>query len=519
MKKILYIYLLAQFVLLNNLQAQNNNIINFGVPGSYTGSTDGYIDNQGNIIAIFNTDLGVAIGSFNAHYTANWTKFIAPWSTTIDKIFSLSNGDFVACIVQENSVGSHILKFDSQGNIHWHKKIQGPPAANLHKILELNGNKIALIGINATNSLYTVFDFNGNLEHSKAISSPTNPIVIPREILDTQDGNHLVASQLVGNGTPKILLSKLTPTGTVVWEKTHNFPYTVTFNSGVRSNDGNIYLVGNYNSSLIPGDLNSRDLLILKFSENGDFLLGKTYGNQYEEDGYDIQEAEDGSLVVIGMLKPVQNCSGNLLVVNVDSNLDTLYTKTYGTLVGEGAFFYRLHNNGSEFYSFGNGSLWTNIGTIGDAHLVRTDKHFELDCYKFNSGLDNIGTINSTLITTDALHTVSTPNFINYSQNTATSFTVADGCNGTILSLDEQLKKTKKINLFPVPAEDVVNILARNTLFEYIEIYDLTGKLVLKNQLNATDYSTVEIHLLNSGIYIAKIGCKDGIYSERIIKR
>lgn len=57
------------------------------------------------------------------------------------------------------------------------------------------------------------------------------------------------------------------------------------------------------------------------------------------------------------------------------------------------------------------------------------------------------------------------------------------------------------LNIFPNPANDVLNITSNSTADKNVQLFDLTGKKVL----DVTTVSTVNVSTLKAGIYVAKI--------------
>lgn len=57
------------------------------------------------------------------------------------------------------------------------------------------------------------------------------------------------------------------------------------------------------------------------------------------------------------------------------------------------------------------------------------------------------------------------------------------------------------LNIFPNPANDVLNITSNSTLEKNVQLFDLTGKKVL----DVTTISQVNVSTLKAGIYVAKI--------------
>ena len=57
------------------------------------------------------------------------------------------------------------------------------------------------------------------------------------------------------------------------------------------------------------------------------------------------------------------------------------------------------------------------------------------------------------------------------------------------------------LNIFPNPANDILNITSNSTADKNVQLFDLTGKKVL----DVTTVSQVNVSTLKSGIYVAKI--------------
>ncbi len=62
----------------------------------------------------------------------------------------------------------------------------------------------------------------------------------------------------------------------------------------------------------------------------------------------------------------------------------------------------------------------------------------------------------------------------------------------------------QKLTVYPNPASNLLSLqyAAKSKYINY-EVYDLTGRLVLKGNLN--DSNTISINSLNAGLYIIKI--------------
>lgn len=78
---------------------------------------------------------------------------------------------------------------------------------------------------------------------------------------------------------------------------------------------------------------------------------------------------------------------------------------------------------------------------------------------------------------------------------------------------------SKYFNLFPNPANDVLNITTKsNNEIKSITIYDILGQLVIAIP-NAENVSKVDVSKLNTGNYILKIKTEKGYSVKKFIKK
>jgi hypothetical protein len=81
----------------------------------------------------------------------------------------------------------------------------------------------------------------------------------------------------------------------------------------------------------------------------------------------------------------------------------------------------------------------------------------------------------------------------------------------------KDLSDSNFITVYPNPVKNILNI----TLSEYTEantsLYDVTGRLVLQQKLQALNTS-LNIETLNSGMYLLKVFTDQGFATKRITK-
>lgn len=74
------------------------------------------------------------------------------------------------------------------------------------------------------------------------------------------------------------------------------------------------------------------------------------------------------------------------------------------------------------------------------------------------------------------------------------------------------------IKIYPVPANAGIHIESTRTTIEKLEIYDVTGKLLLKKKINA-NYAKIDISSLEKGMYLMNITNQNGRITKKLLKQ
>ena len=74
------------------------------------------------------------------------------------------------------------------------------------------------------------------------------------------------------------------------------------------------------------------------------------------------------------------------------------------------------------------------------------------------------------------------------------------------------------VSIYPTPTKNLLNIKLNNQNKADVNLYDISGRIVLKQKLNAKQ-STINIKNLNSGIYLLRINTENKSVTKRIIKQ
>jgi len=73
-------------------------------------------------------------------------------------------------------------------------------------------------------------------------------------------------------------------------------------------------------------------------------------------------------------------------------------------------------------------------------------------------------------------------------------------------------------SVYPNPATDSWNFTSTDTVVTSVQVYDLSGKLVIDQKANSTNV-TIDASILSNGVYIAKVFSAEGTQNMKLIKQ
>jgi hypothetical protein len=112
------------------------------------------------------------------------------------------------------------------------------------------------------------------------------------------------------------------------------------------------------------------DVSAIRVDKNGNEVWRRTYGGASSDAAYSVKQVSDGGFIVAGYTDSYGAGHLDYYLVRLDANGDTLWTRTYGGVFNDAAFYVEVTPDEGyaivgETYSYGAGAT--------DAYLVRTD--------------------------------------------------------------------------------------------------------------------------------------------------
>ena len=154
-------------------------------------------------------------------------------------------------------------------------------------------------------------------------------------VQQTMDEGYIIAGETrsFGLGSIDVWLIKTDLFGDTLW--------TRTFGGGsgdgarfVRQTLDGGYIIAAWTNSFSAGYL---DIWLIKTDSKGDTLWTKTFGGTGIDDASSVQQTLDEGYIIAGGTESFSSSSFDVWLIKTNSFGDTLWTKTYGGVAGEGA--------------------------------------------------------------------------------------------------------------------------------------------------------------------------------------
>ena len=166
-----------------------------------------------------------------------------------------------------------------------------------------------------------------------------------------------------------VYIIKTDAAGDTVWTKNYGGPGDDGGLSVRETADTGYMIVG----SACPSDTSYSDVLLLKTDARGEVQWMKTYGGAQHDAGYCVERSPDGGYVVAGQTYSYGVGGGDIWVLRVDANGDTLWTRRYGGSESDAAYAVEQTRDGGYVVAGQTTSYTAAPGTTSAMYLLKTD--------------------------------------------------------------------------------------------------------------------------------------------------
>jgi hypothetical protein len=214
-------------------------------------------------------------------------------------------------------------------------------------ILETADGGYIICGMTNNSNLYDCdlyvmkTDGAGNMQWEKSFGGSKPDYAY--SMVQTNDGNYLITgySQSFGGGDMDVYLVKISPSGSLIWQKTYIGWGNEEAREIIKSADGNYIIVGSTNSNL-P----SQDAFLMKVDGDGAVIWIKYYGGSGKEFGNSVKQCSDGGYYMLGETFSYGQ-GGDAYLVRTNAGGDTLWTRHYGGALNDEGVWVEVTNDGA----------------------------------------------------------------------------------------------------------------------------------------------------------------------------
>ncbi|NPA48128.1 MAG: CGP-CTERM sorting domain-containing protein [Thermococci archaeon] len=384
------------------------------------------------------------------------------YNGTLYDIRPLPNGDMVAVgYVELNGTRKHdalVMKLSPNGSVIWAKTYGGPGDDRGRSVaVEPNGD-IVVVGVTKSFGAGD-YDFwvlklspNGSIIWQKTYGGSTEDIAT--SVVVTKDGNILVGGYSTSfciRGCSWIL--KLSPNGSIIWQRTYKGAELEGVMAMTIAPNGDILATG------LALNMQTRDdVFVLRLNENGSVIWQKAYGGNKSDIANGITVSKNGSIVVAGWTGSFGAGDYDFWVLKLSPNGSIIWQKTYGGAKWDLAAGVALTKSGDMVvvgttYSFGFSGFRAWILKLSPNGSIIWQR-----AYRLNENPINIA--NAVAVTSHGAILI------------AGSSTALDGVkkmwilrlppNGNVSSLNETNATPANSNCSPVTLENMILVRATN---------------------------------------------------------
>ncbi len=447
--------------------------------------------------------------NYNEDFTVNWQKnFGGNSNDATNDLIATSDGGFIVVGSSYSGISGNkttpnyggadvwVIKCDVNGNKQWEKIFGGSLLDEPFKIKE-------------TNNYYLI----AGSSYSGISGNKTS----------------------INKGSKDYWVLKIDINGNVVWDKTYGGNLYESLRDITIDNNGNIYLAGNSTSD-ISGDKSQNnfdtthttgDAWLVKINANGDIIWDKTYGNDSENFGALLALLDNYIYLTFYIDGYATPNSGNVtvqttnnaiesdyLLMKLDTAGNILWDKNYGgdldeqisniTVVNHSIILTGLSNsnisgNKTE-NSKGGKDIWClllnkNGDVLKDKTIGGASNDYFGFVYSLNYNRFFIGINTNSGVSGDK----TIPNYDNFGDIWIVDVSTTIDLNA------KETNNTPKILYGPNPTHNHIIFSNLNQNFSYLTVYDIQGKVIVKN-ISIKNLNTYKLNLnVTKGIYFVNL--------------
>jgi len=412
-----------------------------------------------------------------------------------------------------------LIKTDVNGDEEWNQTFGGSDEDEGIGVQQTTDGGYILTGYTQSDVWLLKTDSQGNEEWNQTFGeiggSNTDT---GNSVQQTTDGGFIIAgwTHSFGNGWSDVWLIKTDSNGNEEWNKTFGGSGSDYGFSVEQTTDGG-YIITGWTDSFGNG---SYDVWLIKTDSNGNEEWNQTFGGTNSDVGYSVQQTDDGGYIVTGYTNSFGNGGYDIWLIKTDSNGDSLWTKTYGGISGDGGFSVQQTTDGGYIItgytnSFGNGA--------NDVWLIKTDSNGNEEWNQTFGGSDDDWS-SSVEQTTDGGYII-TGYTDSFGNGVADVWLIKTDSNGnletsTIVGLPTKYTLSQP---YPNPFNPTITIKFSipQTEFVTVKVYNIVGNEIttLLNDELSTGYHSIQWDGSHqpSSVYFVKIESGGFVQTRKMV--
>lgn len=279
----------------------------------------------------------------------------------------------------------YLVKVNSSGVFQWDKSIGGGSAEDrAFCVLQTNDGGYIVAGNTDSygaggSDVYVIkTDSNANVTWTRTFGGTADDV--GRSVIQLSNGDYLVADYTYGYGAGFIdyYLIRLSPSGTVLWNKTYGGnSYDVCYEVE-ETNDGGFILAGS-GTNFGTGNF---DGYLVKTNSSGTVLWSKVYGGSNDDRFLSVTQTADRGYITCGRTQSFGNGFHDAYVVKTDSVGTVQWTKAFGGTNWEEAYCIRQTTDGGYVMA----GMTISFGTGGRSmYAVKMDANGVAGCNELST--------------------------------------------------------------------------------------------------------------------------------------
>ena len=408
-----------------------------------------------------------------------------------------------------------LIKLDRMGNEEWTTYLGDASANNGYCIVKCSDGNMVLLGdaqVSPGDSDIIIYkvDTLGGIVWQYTYATSLNESVKYME--QTIDGGFIAAGfQTDSSGSNNVFVLKIDGAGNYQWSKSIG-GVDNDYASMIKQMPGGNYILTSDTRSFGAGGY---DVELTKLDPSGNIIWQNTYGDSLNNGCQGIYISNDGYFISYGETEIAPGSYFDMFMEKIDTNGVSVWKKYYGESNRADACFSIVQNNAGEYFLTGYSNTF-NGGEAMDLALIKTDVNGNL-IWGRGFGGQGVDIGYSIIPSLDNGYYIAGKYFdIEFTDDQYYLIHV-EGQFGGLSSLNEY-SIIEEWSVAPNPSNGNFSVWsAVEANIEQVNIYSIEGKLLLRNEgrVNKIDFRLDG--LLNKGFYVIELVGEGGVSRKKIL--